>query len=162
MSNITIVVAINQDNVIGVDNQLPWHITEDLQHFKKVTLGKPIIMGRKTFESIGRVLPGRPNIVISRNKDFNYPGISRFNSLDEALLEYNRYSELCIIGGGDIFKMALPLANKMHLTIVELPVPNATTFFPSINFNEWKLIKEEKILSVSNIKCTFCEFIRIC
>lgn len=157
---ITLVVAMNHDRVIGVANKLPWHIPEDLQYFKQVTLGKPIIMGRKTFESIGRVLPGRKNIVISRNTNLKIDGVSIYSSLTDAIIHNSEYPELCVIGGGEIFKQALPIANKLHITIVNLPISNPSTFFPEVDLAKWSLIKERRIIS-SGTECTFKEFIKI-
>jgi dihydrofolate reductase len=155
---LTIVVAMNKERVIGVDNQLPWHIPEDLQHFKQVTLGKPIIMGRKTFESIGRVLPGRKNIVITRNLKWSYPGVEVYTSLESALLANSEDAELCIIGGGEIFKKALPIADKLHLTILDIKVDNPTVFFPEIDYTKWCLISSKEIMVKDNISCVFNEY----
>jgi dihydrofolate reductase len=152
---ITIVVAMNQDNVIGIDNQLPWHIPEDLKYFKQATLGKPIVMGRKTFESIGRVLPGRKNIVITRSEDFMRDGVTVYHSLEAALQDNQEYPEICIIGGGEIFQQALPITTNLYLTIVDWKVINPTVYFPKINFDEWNLNTTEEIISSTGIKCKF-------
>lgn len=157
---LTIVVAMNNMRVIGVNNQLPWHIPEDLKYFKQVTFGKPVIMGRKTFDSIGRALPGRKNIVISRDSNWSHPGVTVYNSLNAAIIDNQDFPELCIIGGGEIFKQALPLCQKMHITIVEVDVNNPTVFFPEFNLLEWTLIKQEKIITTQNIKCSFNEYVR--
>ncbi len=157
---ISIVVAMNQERVIGSNNQLPWHIPEDLAYFKQVTMGKPIIMGRKTFESIGRVLPGRKNIVISRG-EFSHPGVIVYSSLAEAIAANQDAPELCIIGGGQIFKEALPLANKLHLTYIEFLVANPTTWFPEVDFAKWNHLKQSVLISSSGVKCSFNEYERI-
>lgn len=157
---LTIVVAINKDNVIGVDNQLPWHVPEDLQHFKAVTMSKPIIMGRKTFESIGRVLPGRKNIVITRNSEWQHPGVETYKSFEDAIANNQNLEELCIIGGGEIFAKALPVADKLHLTIIDIPVAKPTVFFPEINYKEWDLIGSKEVITNNGIKCAFNEYIR--
>lgn len=151
---------MNHENVIGVDNKLPWHIPEDLQHFKRVTFGKPILMGRKTFESIGRVLPGRKNIVISRDADLKIPGVTIYTSLAIAILDNQTDSELCIIGGGEIFKQALPIADELHLTIVDFPVENPTVFFPKLNILAWQLITSKEIVSTTGIRCQFKRYCR--
>jgi dihydrofolate reductase len=161
---ISIVVAMNPDYVIGVDNQLPWHIPEDLQHFKQCTMGKPIIMGRKTFESIGRILPGRKNIIISRNSNYNMTNNNNFavySDLNAAILDNEHHPELCIIGGGEIFKLALPLVNKIYLTIVELPIANPTVFFPKLDMEQWQIICESTIITATGVKCHFKELLRI-
>ncbi|MCC2624617.1 MAG: dihydrofolate reductase [Burkholderiales bacterium] len=160
MTKISIVVAMNKENVIGVDNQLPWHIPEDLQHFKQITYGKPIIMGRKTFESIGRVLPGRKNIVISRNGELNIPEVTVYTSLAIAILDNQTVPELCIIGGGEIFKQALPIADELYLTIVDYPVENPTVFFPKFDLLSWQLITSKEIVSSNGIHCQFKRYCR--
>jgi dihydrofolate reductase len=151
---------MNNENVIGTNNQLPWHITEDLQHFKQVTYGKPILMGRKTFESIGRVLPGRKNIVISRDTDLEIPGVTIYTSLAIAILDNQTDPELCIIGGGEIFKQALPIADEMYITIVDYPVENPTVFFPKFNQMAWQLITSKEIISASGVRCQFKRYCR--
>lgn len=155
---ISLVVAMNQERVIGVDNALPWHIPEDLAYFKQVTLNKPIIMGRKTFESIGRVLPKRRNIVISRS-GFSYPNVEVFTSLEDALSATSNDAEICIIGGGEIFKQALPYANSLHLTMVDFPVANPSAWFPEVDFTGWECIMKREIISENNIHCEFNHYI---
>ncbi len=160
MAKISIVVAMNKENVIGVNNQLPWHIPEDLQHFKQVTYGKPILMGRKTFDSIGRVLPGRKNIIISRNEELDIPGVTIYTSLAIALLDNQTAPELCIIGGGEIFKQALPIADELYLTIVDYPVENPTVFFPKFDSFSWQLISSKDITSTNGVNCQFKHYCR--
>ena len=101
---ISLIVAMAENRVIGRDNQMPWHLPADLRHFKSVTLGKPVIMGRKTFESIGRPLPGRRNLVISRNTEWQADGVETVNSLDAALALVNAHDEVMIIGGGQLYR----------------------------------------------------------
>lgn len=151
---ISAVVAMNQDHVIGTNNELPWHIPEDLAYFKKVTLGKPIIMGRKTFESIGRILPGRRNIVISRG-GFSYSGVDVYSSLEHAIFDLKDAPEICIIGGGEIFKQSMEVINSLHLTIVDYVVKTPTAWFPKINLEQWKIIERNEILSSNGVKCLF-------
>ena len=155
---LTIVVAMNKDRVIGIDNNLPWHVSEDLQHFKKVTLGKPIIMGRKTFESIGRVLPGRKNIVITRNSDWQHADVIVYKSLGAALQDDSEGEELCVIGGGEIFTEALPIADKLFLTVIDIHVANPTTFFPEIDYSKWNLLNSEEIITKDGVVCRFDEY----
>lgn len=157
---ITLVVAMNKDNVIGVDNQLPWHIPEDLKYFKQVTLGKPILMGRKTFDSIGRVLPGRANIVITRDQAWQHAGVEVFNCVEKALKSLESQCEVCVIGGGEIFNLLLPLADKLHVTIVDVEVTKPTAFFPQIDYTKWQQVVKHEIISQNNIKCSFNEYIR--
>ena len=158
-NKISLVVALNSEYVIGTENKLPWHIPEDLAYFKQVTLGKPIIMGRKTFESIGRVLPGRKNIVISRS-GFSHPGVSTYSSLAAAIADNQDVAELCIIGGGEIFKQAIEFANILHLTWVDVAVANPCAWFPKLNFSDWHLAAEHELLSQTGIKCLIQNYLR--
>ena len=132
----SIIVAVAENQAIGFDNHLLWHISEDLKRFKSLTLGHHIIMGRKTFLSIGKPLPGRVNIIITRNENFNIEGCITAKSLVEAFEIAKNDSEAFIIGGGEIYKMALPIADKIYLTRVHASYPG-DTFFPEIDFTEW-------------------------
>lgn len=136
MAHLTLVVAIDANNGIGIDNQLPWHLPEDLAHFKRVTLGRPIVMGRKTFDSIGRALPGRRNIVVTRNASWSHAGVDTALSLDAALalLDGERAS---IIGGAQIFNEAVTLADEMIVTHID-HVFDCDTFFPPIDPTVWR------------------------
>jgi len=135
MTRLTMVVAIDAQRGIGVDNQLPWHLPEDLAHFKRVTLGRPIIMGRKTFDSIGRPLPGRQNIVITRNADWRHEGVDTAASLDAAIAMVQG-DEASIIGGAQIFTAALDVAARMIVTEIAHRFP-CDTFFPPIDPAVW-------------------------
>ncbi|MEE1885249.1 dihydrofolate reductase [Pedobacter flavus] len=139
--NITIVVATAENWAIGKNNDLLWHLPADLKHFKALTTGKPIIMGRKTFESIGRALPNRTNIVIT-SQDLKFPeGVIAVKSLNEAITICADAEEICIIGGGKVYEQALPLANKIELTTVH-GVWEADVYFPEISFQEWEVVKK--------------------
>ncbi|MEG1075528.1 MAG: dihydrofolate reductase [Mucinivorans sp.] len=133
---ISIIVAIAANGVIGCHNRLIWHISEDLKRFKSLTMGHPIVMGRKTFASIGRALPGRQNIVISRDKALKIDGVDVVASMEEAIKIASTDGEIFIIGGGEIYHLALPLASKLYVTQVEQS-PQGDTFFPEIDENEW-------------------------
>ena len=133
---LSLIVAVDENNGIGKDNKLPWHLPADLKHFKALTTGHPIIMGRKTFESIGKALPNRRNIVISRQTDYFAEGISVVSSLDEAFRICQTDDESFVIGGAEIFTYALPLANILYLTVIHHEF-NADTFFPEINKENW-------------------------
>lgn len=135
MAHLTLVVAIDAHNGIGIGNQLPWHLPEDLAHFKRVTLGRPIVMGRKTFDSIGRALPGRRNIVVTRNAAWSHPGVETAPSLEAAiaLLDGERAS---IIGGAQIFNDAIAYADQMIVTHIDHAYP-CDTFFPAIDPALW-------------------------
>lgn len=132
----SLVVAMARNRVIGRDNLLPWRLPADLAYFKQVTMGHPVVMGRRTYESIGKALPGRKNIVVSRNRDFAAPGCTVVGSLDEAWKAAGDAAEVSIIGGTSLFAEALPLADRIHLTEVEADVPG-DTFFPEFDRGQW-------------------------
>ncbi len=140
---ITLIAAIAQNRVLGKDNQLIWHMPNDLKHFKELTQGHAVIMGRKTYESMGRPLPKRENIVVSRQANYEAPGCTVVNSLEKAIALAEDDAQPFIIGGAEIYKLALPHAQKMELTIVEAEF-EGDTFFPEFDFNEWKLKQEEQ------------------
>ncbi|MDF1880858.1 type 3 dihydrofolate reductase [Sulfurimonas sp. MAG313] len=142
---ISLIAAMANNRVIGKDNQMPWHLPADLGHFKALTLGKPIIMGRKTYESIGRPLPGRKNIVISTNKNYILEGCETVCSLDEAINLVKEVKEVMIIGGGFLYSQTLPKANKLYLTFIDLDV-DGDTKFPDYEKLSIKEIKREKHL----------------
>jgi dihydrofolate reductase len=138
---ITLVVAMDSQRGIGIDNKLPWHLPEDLAHFKRVTLGHPIIMGRKTFDSIGRPLPGRRNIVVTRNPDWRHEGVEAVGSLADAVARAGD-APASIIGGAQIFKEALGLADRMIVTHIERAF-HCDTFFPEIDPGQWTATARE-------------------
>jgi len=135
MTELTLVVAIDAQRGIGVDNKLPWHLPEDLAHFKRVTLGQPIIMGRKTFDSIGRALPGRRNIVVTRNPDWRHDGVEAVTSLEDALALVGG-APASVIGGAQIYDASMPLAGRMIVTEIDHAF-DCDTFFPAIDRAIW-------------------------
>lgn len=141
---ITFVVAASTNNVIGKDNQLLWTLPNDMKYFKNVTWGMPVIMGRKTFESLGKPLAGRKNIILTRQKDWNKEGTIAVHQFDDALLLAKEmdYKEVMVIGGGEIFKMLLNKADKIHLTRVNA-VLDGDAFFPELDVTEWNLISHD-------------------
>lgn len=139
---ISLVVAASANNVIGRDGELPWRISEDLRHFKRVTMGHPIIMGRRTFESIGRALPGRTNIVLTTRSDYAAEGCVVVNSPAAALHAAGSAEEVMVIGGGEIYELFMPMAMRIHLTRVEAEI-DGDAFFPSLLPEEWRLASEE-------------------
>lgn len=149
---VIIIAALSENNVIGKDNKLPWHIPEDLKRFKKLTSGSPVIMGRKTFESIldflKKPLPDRVNIIITRNKNYEYKGINNHDvklvsSIKDAIKEAEKYSEkVFVIGGAQIYKLAMPFATDMELTLVHKEV-EGDTFFPKFDKSEWGTKEKE-------------------
>ncbi|MFB2888443.1 MAG: type 3 dihydrofolate reductase [Aeromonas veronii] len=138
---ISMIAAMAHDRVIGKDNQMPWHLPADLAHFKRVTLGKPVLMGRKTFESIGRPLPGRRNLVISRNPDYQAEGIEVVGSVEAALalLAGSSVEELMVIGGGHLYAEMLPSADCLYLTRIDLAVEGDTRF-PAFDDGQWQRV----------------------
>lgn len=134
--HIKCVVAYSRNRVIGKDNTLPWHLPADLQHFKRNTLGQPVVMGRKTWDSLGRPLPGRRNIVISRNPNFVAPGAEVYPSLAAALDACRHENTVCIIGGAQIFNDALPLIKELIATEVHADI-EGDVFFPELVAHEW-------------------------
>ena len=139
---ISIIVAKSKNNVIGKNNQLPWYLPADLHHFKSITMGKPIIMGRKTAESIGKPLPGRRNIIITRDKNFHANGCDVVHSIDDALNAEKTEKEVMIIGGANLYSQFLPRADCIYMTIIDAEL-EGDIFFPELN-SEWKLTSEEK------------------
>lgn len=134
---LALVVAMARNGVIGRGNALPWHLPEDLKHFKALTLGKPILMGRRTFEAIGRPLPGRENLVLTRERDWRADGVSTVHSLEEALERAAQASELMVIGGAEVYRLTLPLAQRIYLTEVLADVEGDTSF-PPLVAAEWR------------------------
>jgi dihydrofolate reductase len=154
MTRLAVIVAAAENDVIGRENELPWHLPEDLRYFRRITMGKPIVMGRKTYESIGRALPGRTNIVITRNPDFREEGVEVVASLDEALALARdsvldaAVGELVVIGGSEIYSMAMPRASRLYLTRVHARVEGDARL-PEIDWRLWREISRERHEAVS-------------
>jgi dihydrofolate reductase len=146
---VSIIVATSLNHAIGKDNQLLWHLPADLKFFKTTTMGCPVIMGRKTFQSIGRTLPGRQNIVITRDKNFNSDNqfdILVVGSLDEALVKLHTEKEVFIIGGGEIYKQAIDSVDTIYITLVNTVI-EGDVYFPEIDKSRFDLVWEEKHLA---------------
>jgi dihydrofolate reductase len=143
--------------VIGKDNQMPWHLSEDLQHFKKLTLGHPIIMGRKTFESLGRPLPGRENIVLSRDYDYKPEGVLVFQTVDSICqyLEKSKVDRAFVIGGGQIYKLFSQLVDEYHLTKIELEV-DGDTRFPELDWERFRLLDQSEGIGAKEPHLKYC------
>lgn len=146
---LSIICAMDENLVIGRKNSLPWHLPEDLKHFKRTTMGNCIIMGRKTFESIGRPLPGRTNIIVTRNRDYEVENARVVDSLGDAIELAENIShidgsdEAFVIGGAELYKHALPLAERLHLTMVHAEV-EGDTYFPAIDTSEWLEVSRQR------------------
>ncbi|QWE12892.1 dihydrofolate reductase [Polynucleobacter sp. AP-Titi-500A-B4] len=138
---ISMIVARSRNHVIGRDNQMPWKISADLQFFKRVTMGHPVIMGRKTWESIGRPLPGRRNIVVSRNTSYEPTGGELAGSLDEALNQLSGAPRVFVIGGEQLFKQAFDKADRLYITEIDIDIEGGDTFFEVPNESDWKEVE---------------------
>jgi dihydrofolate reductase len=141
---ISIIVVLGKNNEIGKEGKLLCHLPADLRHFKEITWGHPVIMGRKTFESLPKgALPNRKNIVLSRNRDLKIESADVYQTLDSALIHLIDENEVFIIGGAQIYEQALPVAGKIYLTKIQAAFPDADTFFPPFDIREWKEINRE-------------------
>ncbi|MGA7966114.1 MAG: dihydrofolate reductase [Gammaproteobacteria bacterium] len=142
MSEIVLVAAVAENGVIGQGGVMPWHLPADLAHFKRVTWGHPILMGRRTFEAIGRALPGRRNIVLTRDPDFSAPGIETASSLEQALERIGEAAQVMVIGGAELYRIALPLAQRIYLTRIHAS-PEGDTFFPDLIPTQWRQLERK-------------------
>ena len=157
---ISLLVAASENNVIGKDNKLPWHISHDLKRFKMLTMGHHIIMGRKTHESIGKALPGRINVVVTRNKNYKAEGCVVVNTVEEALLRSSDDNEVFIIGGEQIFKETLPVADRIYLTEIHKNI-EGDAFMPELNKEEWIATEIERRTEHPDFDYTYITLDRI-
>jgi dihydrofolate reductase len=141
---LTLVVAVADNGIIGRDNGLPWHLPEDLKRFKRLTLGKPIVMGRRTFESIGKPLPGRHNIVVTRDPNYRREGVTVVHDADAALEAAGDAAEIMIIGGAELFRLFLPRAGRVHLTRVHGNVAG-DVHWPALDETRWQVVQRENL-----------------
>ncbi|KRE53925.1 dihydrofolate reductase [Phycicoccus sp. Soil748] len=137
MTNVTLIAAVGRNGVIGADNDMPWHLPEDFAFFKRTTMGHPMVMGRKTFDSIGRVLPGRRTIVVTRQQDWSHPDVETAHSLTEALALAGPASEVFVCGGGQVYAEAMPWAQRLLITEVDQS-PEGDVRFPAIDPAQWQ------------------------
>jgi dihydrofolate reductase len=144
---VSMIAAMAEDRVIGLDNKMPWHLPADLQFFKRVTLGKPVIMGRKTYQSIGRPLPGRTNIVLSRDKDLQIEGVTCVQTTEQALALVKNEPEVMVIGGATIYEQFLQQTNRLYLTFIELKVAGDTQFPDYRAVADWQEVEREAHLA---------------
>lgn len=143
---IAIIVATDEQGLIGKENDLPWKLSADLQYFRRVTMGKPLIMGRNTHESIGRVLPGRKNIIVTKNKAYQVEDCTVVHSINDALVACDQVEEVMVMGGASLYEQLLPTADKLYLTQVHASLAG-DTWFPAWNKNEWSEISREDYLA---------------
>jgi dihydrofolate reductase len=153
-TKISMIVAMDQKGVIGKGNELPWHLPTDLKNFKHITMEKPVIMGRKTHESIGKPLPGRRNIIITRNSDYHSEGCETCHNLDEAIKLCEEDEELIIIGGREIYRDALDVVFRIYLTEVHADV-DGDVFFPAFDKGEWDLLLRDDVAADENNEYSF-------
>ncbi len=156
---LSIIAAMDRNRLIGNKNQLPWHLPADFAHFKAVTMGKPVVMGRKTFDSIGKPLPGRTNIILTRNSDLRYAGAICVNSYDAAVAAVPTAQEIMLIGGSAIYKMLLPQVSRMYLTYVDAEF-TGDAWFPDINEDCW--VETESVTLLANENNAYaCQFVTL-
>jgi dihydrofolate reductase len=160
---LALIAAVAGNRVIGNDNKLLWHIPEDMRHFRETTRGKPVIMGRKTWESLPdsfRPLPGRLNIVVSRNRAYRAEGAELAASLDEAVARAGAVGEVFVIGGAELYRQAMPIAGKLYITEIEADFVGDAVF-PEINGTEWRECSRESRCDKSGLKFSFVEYIAV-
>ena len=150
---LTLIAAMGKNRAIGLAGRMPWHLPAELQHFKKATMGKAIVMGRKTWQAIGRPLPGRQNIVVTRNPDFQAEGVDLAGSLEDAV-RISESNEIMVIGGGQLYALGLPLAQRMILTLIDIE-PEADTWFPEWDELEWSQTSEKHFPIDDNNKLAY-------
>ena len=158
---IAMIAAMANQRVIGKNNKMPWHLPEDLRHFKAMTMAKPVLMGRKTFDSIGKPLPGRHNIVISRQAGYQPQDVTVVNSVENAILAAGECEELVIIGGGDLYKQMLPRADILYITEINLDVAG-DTYFPDWNDGSWQIENSVTSINDKGLQYTFNTLIKLC
>jgi len=141
---VELALAVAENDVIGRGNRLPWHLPADLRHFKSLTLGKPVLMGRKTYESIGKALPGRMNIVLSRSAQFSPRDCVVVKTLDDARVAAGAEAALMVIGGAEIYRQCLPLASRIHLTLIHAQIEDGDTVFAGWRGVEWNASSRER------------------
>ncbi|WP_020168742.1 MULTISPECIES: dihydrofolate reductase [Methylotenera] len=151
MKNLSIIVAMAENNVIGINNTLPWHLPEDLKRFRALTTGHHIIMGRKTYESLGRLLPGRTTVIVTRNKNYHVEGAMIANSLESAVELCKDDDEPFLIGGAELYAAGITLSNKLYLTKVNTTV-EGDAFFPSFHVNDWELSEKKDHIAMSGLE----------
>lgn len=151
MRDFSVIVAMAKQRVIGVNNTLPWHLPEDLKRFRALTTGHHILMGRKTYESLGRLLPNRTTVIVTRNPSYQVAGALTASSLESALLLCENDDEPFLIGGASLYEVGLKFANKLYMTDIDIEV-EGDAFFPQLEDAQWQLVKQESHVSTSGLK----------
>jgi len=147
---LSLIVAMANNRVIGINKQMPWHLSADLKKFKKITMGHPIIMGRKTFEAIGHPLPGRENIIISRDPLYQQKGCTVFNSLEAAVKHYAHLDEIFVIGGATLYEVTLAQADRLYITEIEKDF-EGDTWFPKMQKGDWQECSRERVINDTSV-----------
>lgn len=160
MLNLSVIVAVAKDNVIGLNNTLPWHLPEDLKRFRALTTGHHIIMGRKTYESLGRLLPGRTTVIVTRNLHYKIEGALIAHSLEAAIALCQNDNEPFLIGGAELYQHGLELANKLYVTEIELEVAG-DAHFPALEMSQWQESAREAHVSEKGLKFSYVTYARI-
>lgn len=152
-------MALAKNNVIGLNNTLPWHLPEDLKHFRALTTGHHIVMGRKTYESLGRLLPDRTTVIVTRNKDYQVDGALIAHSLDAAVALCKNDDEVFVIGGAELYQVGIKLANKLYITELELEVAG-DAYFPAYDLAEWQEFSREAHTSAQGLLFSYITYLR--
>jgi dihydrofolate reductase len=159
MTKLSIIVAIAKNRVIGINNTLPWHLPEDLKRFRALTMGHHIIMGRKTYDSLGRLLPGRTTVIVTRNKDYKLEGALIAHSLQDAIGLCKADDEVFLIGGAELYQEGLKLSNKLYITEIVLDV-EGDAYFPEYSSNEWQESAREAHVSEQGLAFNYVTYVR--
>jgi dihydrofolate reductase len=159
MAKLSVIVAIAKEGVIGVDNTLPWHLPEDLKRFRALTMGHHIIMGRKTYDSLGRLLPGRTMVIVTRNRDYQIEGALIANSLEQAIALCHNDDEVFLIGGAELYQAGLGLADKLYITEIDLAVVG-DAHFPQLPIEQWRETAREAHVSEKGLKFSYVTYER--
>jgi len=160
MSHLSLIVALAKNRVIGLNNTLPWHLPEDLKRFRQLTMGHHIIMGRKTYESLGRLLPGRHSVIVTRNRDYQVQGAIVVHSLEDAVKACGDDKEAFLIGGAELYQQALGLANKLYLTQIDAEF-TGDAFFPELDLRQWQLLQQQAYTSEQGLPFQYITYQRI-
>jgi dihydrofolate reductase len=159
MTKLSIIVAVAKKRVIGINNTLPWHLPEDLKRFRALTMGHHIIMGRKTYDSLGRLLPGRTTVIVTRNKDYKLEGALIAHSLQDAIGLCKADDEVFLIGGAELYQEGLKLSNKLYITEIVLDV-EGDAYFPEYSSNEWQESAREAHVSEQGLAFNYVTYVR--
>lgn len=159
MTALSLIVAFAKNNVIGINNTLPWHLPEDLKRFRALTTGHHIIMGRKTYESLGRLLPGRTTVIVTRNNNYKLEGALIAHSLESAVDLCQNDAEAFVIGGAELYQDGLRLANKLYITEVDLSI-EGDAFFPNLDLNLWQETSREAHTSAQGLLFSYISYVR--